>query len=113
MLAGRIAAWDPSVSGALPDPPDGVTVRTPVELGRRAPAAPDDFEVTEAVRAARIHDIEHRQLRAVQRREREADAELRKLRTGLQALAEHEQEVVRSLRRQGYLREHRDGAGQL
>ena len=81
-LAARIAAWDPSVGSTLPAPPEGVTVRTPVLLDGPAPVAPDTGAVTDAVREARIHDIEHRQLRAVGRREHEAESELRRLRTG-------------------------------
>jgi hypothetical protein len=110
MLAARIAVWDPCVGSTLPDPPEGLTVRTPVLLGGRAPVAPDTGEVTDQVREARIHDIEHRQLRAVGRREHEAESELQRLRTGLQTLADRQHEVIRSLRRQGYLREHRDSA---
>jgi hypothetical protein len=105
MLAARIAASDPSVTNAVARGPDGVAIRTPVVLGREAPEAPAASELTGTVREAREHDIEHRQLRAVDRREREADAELRDLSAGLQTLAARQQEVIQSLRRHGYLKD--------
>jgi sulfide:quinone oxidoreductase len=115
MLAARIDALDPSVTNSVPPVPEGVTIRAPVVLGSQAPAAPTASELTGSVREARQHDVENRQLRAVERREHEANAELRDLSAGLQTLAVRQQAVIQSLRRHGYLRDrgqndHRRGA---
>jgi sulfide:quinone oxidoreductase len=111
MLAQHIAAWDPSAEHALLRSRDGLLIRTPVALGCSleasvTPGAP----VSDDVRRARIRDIENRQLMAVRRREREADAELRALSSRLDALAAHQQQVIRELQQHGYLRARSDGS---
>jgi hypothetical protein len=55
------------------------------------------------VRAARLRDIEMRQMMAVRRRELEAAAELRSLEAGLQTLTAHQQAVIQELQQHGYL----------
>jgi sulfide:quinone oxidoreductase len=105
MLAQQIAAWDPSVQDALPSQPNGLVIRAPVALGcsdtapvaARGPISAED-------RNARVRDIENRQLMAIRRRERAAEAQLRALSAQLQTLAAHQQEVIRELQHQGYLR---------
>jgi len=105
MLAGRIQAWDPAVEDTLPASATGVAIRVPVALGTAQQSAPLAApEVTAEIRAARLRDVENRQLMAVARREREADEELRALSTRLQALAASQQKVMRELRQHGYLR---------
>lgn len=111
MLAQHIAAWDPSTEHALLRSRGGLLIRAPVALGCSleasvTPGAP----VSDDVRRARIRDIENRQLMAVRRREREADAELRALSSRLDALAAHQQQVIRELQQNGYLRGRGDGS---
>ncbi|MHB1834327.1 MAG: FAD-dependent oxidoreductase [Solirubrobacteraceae bacterium] len=105
MLAGRIEAWDPSVEHALGASATGLVIRAPVALGCSEQAtthAPS--EVTADVRAARLRDVENRQLMAVERRERDADAELRALEARLEAMNADQQKLMRELRQHGYLR---------
>jgi len=110
MLAHRIAAWDPSVHRALPSHPGGLEIRAPVALGcSERPSMGAGSEVSAEVRSARLRDIENRQQMGLQRREREAAAELEALSTRLQMLAAHQQKVIRELERHGYLRD-RDNA---
>jgi sulfide:quinone oxidoreductase len=111
MLAQHIAAWDPSTEHALLRSRGGLLIRAPVVLGRSleasvTPGAP----VSDDVRRARIRDIENRQLMAVRRREREADAELRALSSRLDALAAHQQQAIRELQQHGYLHARSDGS---
>jgi hypothetical protein len=61
--------------------------------------------VSPEVRSARLRDVENRQLMAVQRQERAAQAELRELSDQLQAFTEHEQVVIHQLQTHGYLRD--------
>jgi hypothetical protein len=104
MLAKRIAAWDPSVDYALPIHPEGLVIRTPVALGcSERHSAGAGGEVSADVRAARLRDIDNRQLMAVRRRERAAVAELRTLSAKLETLTAHQQEVIHELQRHGYL----------
>jgi hypothetical protein len=116
LLARHIAAWDPAVDHhSLPAlHAQGVLVRAPVALGcaeRSGPAVAvrDD----PGLRAARMRDIANRQLLAVVRREREAEAGVRAMRAGLQVLAVHQQEAIEELRRHGYLADRRDVGGGL
>ena len=107
-LAGRIAAWDPEIHDRLPDRPEGLVISAPVALARHharvAAGIEADGEATgDLVAAARLHDIEHRQLMAIQRRERDADAELRTLSARLDTLSAHQREVIRDLESHGYL----------
>ena len=105
-LARRIAAWDPSVHERLPARNSGLAIRAPVALGcNGALAAQTPPVITDAVLHARLHDLESRQLMAVQRLEREADAEVRALSANLQTLAADERHVIQTLREHGYLRE--------
>lgn len=111
MLAEQIAAWNPSLSEALPGRPEGLVVRAPVPLGCTAATnfgAPE--HVSAATRAARLHDIENRHLLAIRRRERAADAELRDLTARLEELGDKEQRIVRDLQQHGYLLHHEGGA---
>jgi hypothetical protein len=111
MLAQRIAAWDPSVHQALPDHADGLLIRAPVAVGcNKMPSVSAGAEVSAEVRAARLRDIENRQLLAIERRERAADAELRALNAELQTLTAHQQEVIHELRQHGYLTHHHTAA---
>ena len=104
MLAQRIAAWDPSVHERLPDISDGVLIRAPIVLGCSGSSSLHaGEEVSAEVRSARLRDIENRQLMAVERRERAADAEVRALSAELKTLAARQQEVIRELQRHGYL----------
>lgn len=106
MLAQRIAAWDPSVHAALPSHPQGLIIRAPVALGCSDPSlTPNGVEVSPEVREARLRDVENRQLMAVQRRERAADAELHELRAELHALTAHQQDIIHELQQHGYLRD--------
>jgi sulfide:quinone oxidoreductase len=105
-LAHRIAAWDPSVHERLPAHTSGLAIRAPLTLGcNGALAAEPSAVVTDAVLHARLHDLESRQLMAMQRLEREAAAEVRALSAGLQTLAADERHVIHMLREHGYLRE--------
>ena len=104
MLAGQIAAWNPSLQEALPGDPEGVLIQAPVALGcPEAPVSGGDGEVSAETRAARVRDIENRQLRAIERRERVADAGLRDLRARLQTFTRDQHQVVQELRQHGYL----------
>jgi hypothetical protein len=93
------------VQDALPSQPNGLVIRAPVALGcsdtapvaARGPISAED-------RNARVRDIENRQLMAIRRRERAAESQLRALSAQLQTLAAHQQEVIRELQHQGYLR---------
>jgi sulfide:quinone oxidoreductase len=112
MLAGRIAAWDPSVNHALPNHRGGLPIRVPVGLGcSERPYVSTGGEVSPAVRMARLRDIENRQLMALQREARAADDELRGLSARLEAMTAHQQEVVRDLQQHGYLRDHARAPG--
>jgi len=107
MLAQRIAAWDPSVHETLPSHPAGLVIRAPVALGcSERPAVGAGAEVSADVRTARRRDIDNRQLMAVQRRKRAADAELRALSARLQMLTAHQHEAIHELQQHGYLRDH-------
>lgn len=115
LLARRITAWDPAVDEhALSSlHAQGVLVRAPVALGcseRPSVTAPVAESDDPGLRAARIRDIANRQLLAVERREREAEAEVRALSAGLRVLADHQQEAIKELREHGYLAD-RDGVG--
>lgn len=104
MLAKRIAAWDPAVDRKLPEQNGGRPIRSPVALGCSGmPSGSTDAEVSADVRAARLRDIEMRQLMAVRRRELESSAELRSLEARLADLTAHQHEVVRVLQQHGYL----------
>jgi sulfide:quinone oxidoreductase len=100
MLAQRIAAWDPAVHSALPEQTGGLLIRVPVALGCSGVAS---ASVGADVRAARLRDIETRQLMAVRRRELEAAAELRSLEAGLQTLSARQQTAIHELQQHGYL----------
>jgi sulfide:quinone oxidoreductase len=107
MLARRIAAWDPSLQQELPPHPSGLLIRVPVALGcNHTPSVTARDEVTNEVRVARQRDIENRQLLAVKRRERAANAQIRAMDTELHTLAEHQQEAIRELKQHGYLTHH-------
>lgn len=117
MLARHIAALDTDVSPDLPSIAAGVPVQVPVALGCAdgtpaagaggapsaggtpgaggAPSAED--------RAARLRDVEQRQLMALTRQERSADAELREMSARLQTLQARQDRAVRDLHRHGYL----------
>ena len=111
MLAQRIAAWDPSVHYALPIHREGLVIRIPVALGCSEGHSLDaGAEVSADIRAARLRDIDNRQLMAVRRRGRAAAAELRTLSDKLEALTAHQQEVIRELQRHGYLRDRDKGS---
>ncbi len=104
MLAHRIVAWDPAVHQGLPSVAEGVLIRAPIALGCSGSSSlRPDTGATPDVRTARLRDIENRQLMAVERREREANAELRALSAGLQTLSSRQKEVIRELQRHGYL----------
>lgn len=103
MLARRIEAWDPSVARTLPSSPSGVVITTPIALGCGSALADTDHEVGADVRAARLRDLENRQLMAVARRERAADDELRALDAKLRALRARERKAISELKRHGYL----------
>jgi sulfide:quinone oxidoreductase len=102
MLARHIAAWDPSVEHELPDQARGLVIRVPVALGcSRQPPTRGGASTTD--RAARLRDIDARQLMALRRRERATEAELREMDAKLQTLAARQQAVVKELRHHGYL----------
>jgi sulfide:quinone oxidoreductase len=103
MLARRIEAWDPSVVHTLPSNPSGVVITTPIALGCGSAIADTDGEVTADIRAARLRDLENRQLMAVARRERAVDDELRALDAKLRALRARERKAISELKRHGYL----------
>jgi sulfide:quinone oxidoreductase len=106
MLAGRIAAWDPSVQGTLPDLADGVPICVPVVLGHEDRGSrAGNIVADEATHKARSRDLENRQMMAVERREHEAADELRKLGRGLERLAADQRHVEDGLRAHGYLRD--------
>ena len=105
LLAEHIAAWDPSMEHALLSYPGGLLIRAPIALGCSEHAAGAlGAPVSDEVRRARVRDIDNRQLMAVRRREQAADAELRVLSARLDALAAHQQQVIRELQQHGYLR---------
>ena len=105
-LARRIAAWDPSVHEQLPAQTTGVAIRAPVALGcQGAVAGSTGGVITEAILHARLRDLERRQLKAVERLESEAAADVRALTANLESFAEHEREVIHTLHERGYLRE--------
>jgi hypothetical protein len=107
MLAQHIAAWDHAVQQALPSLPGGMLVRVPVALGcSERPSVSTGAQSSAEERLARLRDIENRQLMAVRRTERAADAELRALSAGLETLRAHERAVVQELQRHGYLHGH-------
>jgi sulfide:quinone oxidoreductase len=103
MLARRIEAWDPSVADALPSNPTGVPITTPIALGCGPELPATDHEVTADLRAARLRDLENRQLMAVERRERAVDDELRALDAKLRAFRVRERKAISELKRHGYL----------
>ena len=86
LLARRICVADPSTLLALPDAPPGLPVRAPVALASPDSPPSVDGPVSADARAAQRRGIENRQLMAVHRREREADAELGSLGARLQSL---------------------------
>jgi hypothetical protein len=107
MLAQHIAAWNPAVQQALPSLPGGVLVRVPVALGcSERTSVTAGAQISAEERIARVRDIDNRQLMAVRRKERAADAELRALSARLETLRAHEQAVVQELQRHGYLHGH-------
>ena len=101
MLARQIAAWDLSVGDVLPTSPGGLAIRAPVALGCSDRSAVGRGAVD---RAARVRDIENRQIMAIRRRAREAEAELASLRARLDTLTASQQQVIRELQQHGYLR---------
>lgn len=106
MLAERIAAWNPAVDSAMPDMPDGLVIRVPVAIGGSGrPSPATSTPVGADVRAARLQDIDNRQILAIRRRELAAEEELRSLSAGLDALAARQRQTVRELQRHGYLRD--------
>jgi sulfide:quinone oxidoreductase len=107
MLAQQIAAWDPAVHDALPSHPTGVLVRAPVALGCNQTPLAAGAQSSADVRAARLRDIENRQLMAIKRHERAADAELGALREGLETLTAHQLAAVGKLKAHGYLHDRR------
>jgi sulfide:quinone oxidoreductase len=107
MLAQHIAAWDPAVQPTLPSLPGGMLVRVPIALGcSERPSVRTGGQISAEERRARLRDIDNRQLMAVRRRERAADAEIRTLSTRLETLRAHEHAVVQELQRHGYLHGH-------
>ncbi|HUN79427.1 MAG TPA: FAD/NAD(P)-binding oxidoreductase [Solirubrobacteraceae bacterium] len=112
MLAERIAAWNPSVDSTLSGHPDGLVVRVPIALGCSGrETAATSTPVSADVRTARLQDIDNRQLLAIRRRERDAEAELRSLSAGLRELAAGQRQTIRELQRHGYLRDRAVGEG--
>ncbi|HTX46442.1 MAG TPA: FAD-dependent oxidoreductase [Solirubrobacteraceae bacterium] len=103
MLARRIAAWDPTVDADVPSDGGEIPIRVPLALQGGQPIITGTAEVTEVVRDARLHDLEQRQLMAVDRNEREAAAEINAMAKGLDELARHQQDVIATLRKHGYL----------
>jgi hypothetical protein len=106
MLAQHIAAWDPAVQQTLPSLPGGTLVQVPIALGCSEPSVRTGGEVSAEEQRARLRDIDNRQLMAVRRRERAADAEIRALSARLETLRAHEHVVVQELQRHGYLHGH-------
>jgi hypothetical protein len=107
-LARRIAAWDPSVHEALPGQVGGVPIHTPIALGcDGTPSKSASAAVSPGLRAARLRDIENRQLMTIRRREENANVELHALDAKLQSLAAHQREAIRELQQHGYLVRHR------
>jgi sulfide:quinone oxidoreductase len=106
MLAGEIEALDPELGVDLGEHPSGLAVHVPVALGcDLEPAAGAAPPPSEDVRAARLRDLENRQLLAIRRRELAADAEVRELSARLGALRQHQRKAIAELRRHGYLRD--------
>lgn len=103
MLAGRIAAWDPTVDVEVPAHSGGTAICVPIALHGDELVAIGIGESSDAVRDARLHDVEYRQLMAVERDERAAAAELDAMTKGLHELARHQERVARTLRSHGYL----------
>lgn len=109
MLAEHIAALDTDLSEALPNLPPGLPVHVPVALGcTHAPdtgegGRPSAVEPSDDGRIARLRDIEQRQLMALSRHERSADADLRAMDARLQTLQSSQDQAIRELRRHGYL----------
>jgi sulfide:quinone oxidoreductase len=103
-MAGQIAHWDRAAHDALPGCPDGLVIQVPMPLrcGHDPHTALHDLPSAE-IQAARLRDIEARQWTAVEREERQADAELNILGERLHAFGVHEQQVVHELRQHGYL----------
>ena len=112
LLARQIAAWDPAVDHhSLPAlNARGTLVRATVALGctelPRPPVTPGEEA---ELRTARMRDIANRQVLAVERREREAEADLRAMSAGLQTLSAHQREAIEELRRHGYLTDRQVG----
>ncbi|HEY5188396.1 MAG TPA: FAD-dependent oxidoreductase [Solirubrobacteraceae bacterium] len=107
MLAEQINAWNPSVRPSLPGSPDGLPIQAPIALGCPASGSHRTRgEASAETRAARLRDLENRQLNAIRRREREADSELRSLQARLERLGADQQRVVRELKQRGYLLDH-------
>jgi sulfide:quinone oxidoreductase len=107
-LARRIAAWDPSVHEALPGQVGGVPIHTPIALGcDGTPSKSASAAVSPGLRAARLRDIENRQLMTIRRREESANVELHALDAKLQSLAAHQREAIHELQQHGYLVRHR------
>ena len=105
MLAQQIAAWDLSIDDALPSRPGGLAIRIPIALGCSSmPTTRTGALASTEDRRARQLDIENRQLLAVRRRARAANAGLRELDAQLEALTARQQRVIRELQQQGYLR---------
>ena len=106
MLAREIEALDPDLGVELGEHPAGLPVRVPIALGCEAEhAAGGATPPSEDVRAARLRDLENRQLLAIRRRELAADAEVRELSARLGALAERQRKARDELHRHGYLRD--------
>jgi sulfide:quinone oxidoreductase len=101
LLAERIARRDPLVESALPTHPDGLTVRASVTL-ERAAASRQSYVAGSDEDLRR--DIQQRQERALALRAREANATVRALETRLETLAARQQQTIRELQQQGYLR---------
>jgi sulfide:quinone oxidoreductase len=100
LLAEQIVRRDPLVDTAIPAPPDGLIIRAPVTFDDAAIATRAGVPGDEADRS---RDIQIRQRLAIDRRTREAEAELRELEAGLETLAARQQRTVRELQRHGYL----------
>lgn len=105
LLAQRICTADPSALLDLPAAPPGLPIRVPVALAGPDTPASFDGPVSADARAAQRRDIENRQLMAVHRREREADAELRSLGARLQSLKREQEATIGELKKHGYLLE--------
>jgi sulfide:quinone oxidoreductase len=101
MLAEQIAARDTSLESNLPSGPEGLVVRAPIALDHGAAAAPTAVWTSDE---AREREIRSRHGRAIARREREAEEELRDLESGLEILAARQEQAIRELRQHGYLR---------